>query len=587
MKFFVVYLLLVCSTINLVESSTTSIGLAVNYLPETGGYDVVHRADDSYDAYGNYFQNYNSSGWYYLDVFMQMEVDSAEDYLHYSRAMGFVEGYLSCQQIKDFYPNFYSDEFGTDEPGDQTINFIQENYDWMKKMAADNGASDDYWFTVQSIMMQVEGSYDGYLASTCNEPARKENDSSKVGGIYATIDNPTLMHFLLMNAWGDLYQIAAKFNEPGYSVKGNHPNWKQKSDGDTASSKNSLQYTHGDYVERCSAIVKLLDDKSDVVYGHATWDSYEAAAPRIFKHYNFPLMRNGYAEHHYEVYFSSSPAILSSVDDFYTVSGYAKLGVQETTNNLYNLSLLDLVVPQSVLSWMRVTASNQMAKSGSDWGTQFSRYHSGTYTNQWMAIDLKLFSPGSTPADGFLTVFEEVPGLVHVEDQTQRLISDGYWPSYNIPFYDDITIASGYADLCEKDATRCYDTAPRASIFREYQDQVNDVFGGQWILGYNSFQNDTASLNDSCNAIACRGDLEPRDVERGAYGAIDAKVTTVLDSKREVGDAPVLYARVGPSHDQQPVFCWSDMKDADEYVHVGQPDCFDYAWQVLPPASAA
>jgi hypothetical protein len=148
------------------------------------------------------------------------------------------------------------------------------------------------------------------------------------------------------------------------------------------------------------------------VYGHATWDSYESLGPRIFKHYNFPLIRVGSSSlnnvQKHEIFFSSSPACLSSIDDFFTVSGYSKLGVMETTNNLYNLKLLDLVVPQSVLSWQRAILANQLATSGSHWAQVFAKFQSGTYTNQWMVLDLDLFTPGVAPKEGFFTVFEEV-----------------------------------------------------------------------------------------------------------------------------------------------------------------------------------
>lgn len=39
---------------------------------------------------------------------------------------------------------------------------------------------------------------------------------------------------------------------------------------------------------RCSALVKLAADLSDIWMGHSTWDTYTAAL-RIFKHYNFSL----------------------------------------------------------------------------------------------------------------------------------------------------------------------------------------------------------------------------------------------------------------------------------------------------------
>lgn len=431
-------------------------------------------------------------------------------------------------------------------------------------MSEKNSEFDEYWYAVKTILRQVEGLYEGFSAGcpSTSTGVSRETD-------YSTLENPTLMHFLLMNAWGDLYQITMKHAEPGMNsrMRGN-PKIK---DG-----KRTL-------VERCSAIVKLLEDKSDVVYGHSTWDSYESLSPRILKHYSFPLLRKGKAEHHYDVHFSSSPALLTSVDDFFTVSGYAQLGVIETTNSLYNLKLLEQVVPETALSWTRAITSNQVASSGAHWAETFARYHSGTYTNQWMALDLKLFTPGSDPQPGFLTVLEEVPGLVHTEDQTAHLVGEGYWGSYNNPVYPDISEASGYAALCARDSSECHDTCPRAFIFKQYQSQIKDVAGGQWMLSYNSFQNDTASLNDSCNAIACRGDLEPVVSHRGAFGALDAKVSSATLSKRSAGNSPTYFARLGPTHQQQPVFCWSKLPDEADYHHAGQPDCFDFDFQAFPP----
>eukprot|EP01034_Spumella_vulgaris_P031851 gene31851-39343_t len=413
----------------------------------------------------------------------------------------------TCEDIKLFYPNFYSAVFGTKAPGPETIKFMESNYAWVKEMAGKHSKTDEYWYAVKSILQQTEGLFEGYKAGCASGVSA---DKKRVD--YSTLDEPTLLHFILLNAWGDLYQITMKHGEPGMGARlqGNR-NYKNE--------KKTL-------VNRCSAIVKLLPDNSDVVYGHATWDSYEGLSPRILKHYSFPLLRNGKAEHHYDVHFSSSPALLTSVDDFFTVSGYAQLGIIETTNELYNLKLLDQVVPESVLSWTRAITANQIANSGAHWAETFARYHSGTYTNQWMALDLKLFTPGSPPKDGFFTVFEEVPGIVHIEDQTKALISEGYWGSYNTPFYKDISEASGYAALCEKSSEQCHDTCPRALIFKQYQDQITDVTGGQWMLG----------------------DLEPKEVWRGAYGALDAKVTTATLSKRNPGVAPVYYARLGPTH---------------------------------------
>lgn len=539
--------------------------VSVHYNSASDSFDVTADYDISAEAFGYYYRDLNGSYWNYLDAHMQEEVDSVSDHVLYSRALGFLEGYATCNEIKTFYPNFHSAVFGTEAPGAETINFLEANYKWLQKMVADNSETDDYWYTIKSTLTQLNGVYEGYKAGCA--PDAKETSKPD----FSNIENPTFMHFLLINAWGDLYQIALKFAEPGNSARlmGNRR-------FDNKLGKPVL-------VERCSSIIKLLEDNSDVVFGHATWDTFESLGPRILKHYSFPLMRSQHAEHHYDVYFSSSPGVLSSIDDFFTVSGYAQLGVMETTNSLYNLRLLKEVVPETVLSWTRAVTSNQMAANGADWPKQFARYHSGTYTNQWMVMDLKLFTPGTAPPSGFLNVFEEVPGLTHTADMTSVLVQQGYWASYNVPYFPDIAEASGYAKLCKADKDLCFDTAPRAYIFRDNQAQIKDLSGGNWMLSYNNFQIDAASKNDSCNTIACRGDLEPKVESRGAFGALDTKVSSAVNAKRYPGNAPQIMARLGPTSQQQPKFCWSSISDESSYVHHGQPDCFDFSPVTFPP----
>jgi hypothetical protein len=54
---------------------------------------------------------------------------------------------------------------------------------------------------------------------------------------------------------------------------------------------------------------------------------------------------------------------------------------------------------------------------------------------------------------------------------------------------------------------------------------------------------------------------------------------------------PMIMARLGPTTDEQPIFCWSafDAKRnvrGKRFVHNGQPDCYDFDWQQFPPPSA-
>ena len=68
----------------------------------------------------------------------------------------------------------------------------------------------------------------------------------------------------------------------------------------------------------------------------------------------------------------------------------------------------------------------------------------GSYNNQYMVVDHKLFKPGHPLQPGTLWVAEQVPHLVAAGDQTQAL-AWGYWPSYNVPFYPEVRLGRGGA----------------------------------------------------------------------------------------------------------------------------------------------
>ena len=57
-------------------------------------------------------------------------------------------------------------------------------------------------------------------------------------------------------------------------------------------------------------------------------------------------------------------------------------------------------------------------------------------------------------------------------DQTQ-VLREGYWASYNVPFYEQVFELSGYADMVKTHGQDLsHDLAPRAKIFRRDQGKV-------------------------------------------------------------------------------------------------------------------
>ena len=54
-------------------------------------------------------------------------------------------------------------------------------------------------------------------------------------------------------------------------------------------------------------------------------------------------------------------------------------------------------------------------------------FFSGTYNNQWMVVDYKKLEMEEIPTEGVLTVLEQIPGSVTIEDQTILLLKrQGY-----------------------------------------------------------------------------------------------------------------------------------------------------------------
>jgi len=54
------------------------------------------------------------------------------------------------------------------------------------------------------------------------------------------------------------------------------------------------------------------------------------------------------------IYFSASPGLLASIDDFYVIHGnVANLAVTETSLDVYNDNLIDLISPTTMLCWTR------------------------------------------------------------------------------------------------------------------------------------------------------------------------------------------------------------------------------------------
>ena len=113
-------------------------------------------------AAANYTRNV--SGWNYLAIRGRPPLDGdRKSYLNSMKAMGYLEGYLTCLEMREWYANFYSGLFDGGDPSDETLAFLDDNYNWMSLEAEKHFEVSEYWLRVQALVYQLEGLLDGVL----------------------------------------------------------------------------------------------------------------------------------------------------------------------------------------------------------------------------------------------------------------------------------------------------------------------------------------------------------------------------------------------------------------------------------------
>uniref|UniRef100_A0A2K5PKV1 Phospholipase B-like n=1 Tax=Cebus imitator TaxID=2715852 RepID=A0A2K5PKV1_CEBIM len=466
-------------------------------------------------AWANLTNAIHETGWAFLELGTSGRYnDSLQAY-----AAGVVEAAVSEELIYMHWMNTVVNYCGPFEYEvsycERLKSFLEANLEWMQEEMQSNPDS-AYWHQVRLTLLQLKGLEDSYEGRV-SFPAGK-----------FTIKP---LGFLLLQLSGDLEDLELALNKT-----------KIKSALGSGS---------------CSALIKLLPGRRDLLVAHDTWNNYQHML-RVIKKYwlqfregpqgDYPLVPGS------KLVFSSYPGTIFSCDDFYILgSGLVTL---ETTIGNKNPALWKYVRPRGcVLEWVRNIVANRLASDGATWADIFKRFNSGT-------------------------------GMVVVADKTSELYQKTYWASYNIPSFETVFNASGLQALVAQYGDWfSYDGSPRAQIFRRNQSLVHDIESMVRLMRYNDFLHDPLSLCKACNpqpngenAISARSDLNPANgsypfqaLRQRSHGGIDVKVTSMSLAK-----ILSLLAASGPTWDQVPPFQWST-SPFSTLLHMGQPDLWKFA----------
>lgn len=484
-------------------------------------------------------QTYNVTGWSILEIetfVNHTDIDQAY-------AAGLIEGQLTKDMITMQKQNSINDICANQQKRCVYLSqFLAIQLDWINRQI-DRNPYDEYWHQVYLLLVQLNGLIDGY-----------ENN---IRGPRKQIDDPLgLFLFQIVESSGDL------LNRLGFSDVERH--------------------------DSCSALVKILPNNTEIFVSHADWSHYKTML-KVIKRYKMQLKRSAAQGSDVipgsEMVFSSYPGTLHSIDDFY-MTRQPQLTVIETTVVNYNDDLTHNIVPISVPEWMRAMVSNRLANNGAEWLKYFPMNNDGTYNNQWMIADYKLFTPGSAPKDGFLMMGEQMVTYFETKDLTQILRDNTYWASYNNVYFPDFRTISHEEDMVQKKGPQLYSwqNSSRANIFRRDHVKVVDLKTMTSMMRYNDFKNDTFSRCDCTPpysaelTIAARCDLNPADgkypddpLGHRPHGATDAKIASYAMIQNFT-----LSAVAGPSAENQPPFVWSQSDFDKVYSHIGHPDVWNF-----------
>ena len=552
-SFFKIFLFLFNSLFIIIQSFEINddifpIKASVFYIKTTGKYKVTEGVyDKNAAAYAIYNRSYETKGWDFLKLSSYEGIDDKYSDEIKNYAMGYLEGVLTYKRIYPAYYNLNNYKYYKNNGvmPNTTYEFFKKNLQFMKNMTSRYKDSDPYWHEVNNLYNQMRGLHEGY-----NSVAPPDEKIS-------------LVHFQTVVSLGDVDEIA---------------NWKKENRPDISNMTTDEIIEYLSLNSHCSGFMKVADDLSDVWFGHNTWTAFNKLI-RIYKEYKY-VPNSAFPIKSQSLTMSSYPAAVNSQDDFYITD--ANLYISETTNSVLNLTLFDLLDPNTLMCWIRTMVANRLSDNGYSWIQIFSKFNSGTYNNQFQILDLKLIDTKNKKiAPGALYIVEQLPGSCDFEDVTD-ILKKGYWPSYNTPYIYSVREKSGIIDAVNQNPNLTigddYDMCFRAKIYRREQSKVKDIVTYKNFIRYNDYLKDEFSEGNPNYSIAARYDLNPgRPL---CFGATDAKFSSINEIKNN--EKKIVHIISGPTTNGQVPFKWSkaDCRFSDKirFKVIGQVDEYNFDW---------
>mmetsp|Transcript_123390 Transcript_123390/g.356674 ORF Transcript_123390/g.356674 Transcript_123390/m.356674 type:complete len:676 (-) Transcript_123390:86-2113(-) len=536
-------------------------------------------------AWGTFSDSLPDMGWSGLSMSTSDSGASSDGERMY--AAGLVEGFLTANRIREFHHNSRALVEMNPENRESLPQLERALAKMVSELAGPEGD-----FTTQSgsnfdtqarlALLQTWGVRDGYQLAI-------QNGVEAVAGMKPL----SMVDMFILNSDGVIDELLSKYGSAGSGSLLQRSSARGRAAPRSGSRKQEVaQNRHRRRsLGHCTGLVRLSEDKSDIFFGHTTWEPFSEMT-RVWKVYDFPLQ--GAAAR--KISFSSYPGCVSSTDDYYLMD--SGLAITETT-----LSIPRQQEYPSGGRWpdfLRIMGANRVASTGDEWARAMADSATGTYSSQWLILDYKRFTPGADLPAGTFTILEQAPGVDHIEDMSATLQRDGYWADFDRAYFDDVRERTGDASMVERSKRSAKfaeaeiyskDMTPRAQIARSTAKNVNSLAAMREEMSSNHGTHepvDQPSLRNPRYAISARDDLQDEqqnDPDGSPDGGVDAKVTN-----RCLFQQLAANALSGPSHTSLPAFRWTTADGSETwpgFPHEGLPNVADFSWVRAAPPPAA
>lgn len=184
-------------------------------------------------------------------------------------------------------------------------------------------------------------------------------------------------------------------------------------------------------------------------------------------------------------------------------------------------------------------AANRLATDGEYWAQTIMEYNSGTANKEWAIVDFGKFEEiaKNLPTDpdkyqkqlkdltGLLWIVEQIPGGFAMGDESEVLKSTSYWSSYGLPYYQNVSEATGITKMyLEYGDAFSYEKTALAQIFRRDQENATNSVSIAKLMRSNSYKKDPLSEGNPRCAVGSRGDVRSDAIDPEPVGTTDAKV---------------------------------------------------------------